>query len=251
MDFVQSFDYHPDMVTPPRRRWHQFGIKGLFAAVAILALPLGWHMRNVHRQQAIVARIQQLGGSVTYDYQLVATQNGLKTRVANPKASTLGSWLGVDHVHDVVSVTLSNANVTDDDLRLLAQLPKLQGIDLQESNMLNDSLECLKAIPDLRFLNLRHTSIDDDGLEFIICHKNLKLLNLSQTHLSDAGLARLESLDNLAWMDLSQTDLTDNGLQHFGSLDRLTWLVVRATGVTYEGVKRLQAALPKATIIFP
>ena len=236
---------------PTRHRWFQFGLRTALVVVAVIAIVLAWHMRNFNRQRSAIARVLQLGGRVTYDYQLVPKANGLNSHVSDSKPSALGSWLGVDHVQDLSSVDLAQTNVTDDDLRLIVRVRSLHGVDLQKTKLTNSLLERLKSLSDLQFLNLHDTRVDDQCLEYILCHKHLRLLQLSKTDFSNAGLGRLGELTELVWMDLSETRLSDEGLEHLSGLKKLEWLVLWGTSVTPKGVERLRTALPSATIIFP
>jgi hypothetical protein len=57
------------VASPSNRRGLRFSLRTLLALLTIVALVLGWQTYRARQQKAIVARVQELGGEVVYDYQ--------------------------------------------------------------------------------------------------------------------------------------------------------------------------------------
>jgi hypothetical protein len=255
-------------MTSTRRRWFQFGLRTGLVIVTAIAIALAWHTANANRQRAAIARVTDLGGRVTYDYQRKPLGDGtfFYERVEDAKVTALASWLGTDHVHNLVGVDFTCAKktaMTVNDLQLIAQVRSVECVQFPQvayadpyrrpkATVTDEMLQALRPLPRLRELNLHSKTLDDRQLiQFVICHKNLWLLQLANTAISDVGVERLGGLTELEWMDLSATHVTDAGLDHLHSLKKMRWLVLVLTDVTPEGVGRLRTALPKATIVYP
>jgi hypothetical protein len=132
----------------------RFGLKSLFVLILILSLPLSWLAAERNRKNAereALAAIEKLGGRV----QLSWTSEG---QDQPPGSTWLRFLLGDDFFVHATAVDLShNPRVSDEDIRLLAQLPKVKQIDLRETFVSDDCLRWLVRLTDLEELNLLHT----------------------------------------------------------------------------------------------
>ena len=112
----------------PKRRWYQFHLWHLFVLVLIAAIPCSWfacRMVKAKRQAAAVESIQDLGGWVTYDFELgpnvlirgsVAPDGSMVQEPVPPGPAWLRDFVGVDFLADVVRVSFDNTKITDADL---------------------------------------------------------------------------------------------------------------------------------------
>jgi hypothetical protein len=124
-----------------------------------------------------------------------------------------------------VTLHLADQDVTDDHLRLVAQLPNVA------------------------WLNLAGTKITDEGLAVLKTLEGLEKLHLERTGIGDAGLAHLTGLKKLVYLNVYGTKVTDEGLKHLEGLANLRRLYVWQSQVTPEGIARLKEKLPELTII--
>jgi hypothetical protein len=104
------------------------------------------------------------------------------------------------------------------------------------------------ALARLASLDLADTAIGDLGLAHLIRFPALTHLNLSHTTITDAGIAHLAALKHLTQLQLAVTDISDAVVESLSRLGQLQSLDLQLTAVSEEGVRRLQRALPKATI---
>lgn len=98
----------------------------------------------------------------------------------------------------IISLNLSNSNLTDEMMSVVADLPHVQKLFLQKTTITGKGLQALQQLQYLEYLNVYDTKVDDAGLEYL---KNLKRLNklfLWQTDVKEAAMSSLENeLPNL------------------------------------------------------
>jgi hypothetical protein len=191
-------------------------------------------------QEAAVQVVRRLGGTVQYDYQLAAPGPPYRwadARPADPEA-----------FHPVLQVCLRDAPATDDDLRAIAKLPRLEVLLLPGTKVTGAGLVHLKDLTSLRLLDLWDTRVDDAGIKHLRQLTKLWSLGLGQTGVTDAGLAHLAGLTGLESVGLKETGVTDAGLRHLEGLTRLRAVAAQKTAVTAAGADRLRAAVPGVTV---
>ncbi len=180
----------PDKIEPKcKRRWFQFSLRSLLIFVTLVGCGLGWlgfKVRAASRQQANVAAIVKLGGSVEYDYDNDAQGN----RVPNPTPpgpKWLRGLLGDDFFRDVTGCDLTDKPVTDAELKHVANFAKLKWLFLDGTQVTDAGLEQLEGLTELTELSLVRTQITEAGLE------HLKgLTQLEELHLYGTQVRRQE-----------------------------------------------------------
>ena len=88
-----------------------------------------------------------------------------------------------------------------------------QMLDLGESEITDDDLRRLADFVGLEILMLPETAITDAGLESLENCSKLKILFLHETGISDAGLVHLEGLANLTYVSVEATSVTGEGVK--------------------------------------
>ncbi len=134
---------------------------------------------------------------------------------------------------------LSLRLATDADVKHLAGLTRLQGLDLCNTKITDGGLTHLKGLTGLCELLLCDTRITDIGLEHLKGLTALRQLWLDRTQVTDAGLRHLKGLTKLQELRLEGTSITDAGLMHFTGLTALQNLDLRNTQTTNAGLERL------------
>lgn len=104
-------------------------------------------------------------------------------------------------------------SAADDDLALLAEMPRVRELDLSQSKVTDAGLAHLGRLTQLKSLSLDQTAITDAGLEHIAKLTQLELLGLSQTAITDAGLSKLKTFVNLKFLHVDKTRTTEAGLK--------------------------------------
>lgn len=120
--------------------------------------------------------------------------------------------------------------VTDDGVRHLARLPRLQHLDLSGTNITDAGLEVLRDLPRLRTLSLAWTRVTDRGVRVLRHCEELEHVNLAavpqsgETWPARAGDAALRALAGKSRLRHLEIALTDAGLALLHDLPVLeTW----------------------------
>ena len=119
-------------------------------------------------------------------------------------AKTQLSTVGYENLSKLVNLqrlSLLGCPVTDDQLKLLSNLDKLEYLDLSGCDQITDeAFKTLAAFPSLRILHVAKTPISDRALANLASSKTLDDLDFSGTDISDRGIeylgtGKLHSLD--------------------------------------------------------
>jgi hypothetical protein len=148
----------------------------------------------------------------------------------------------------IVEMNLSNKELSDADLKELANYKQLQKLDLGNTQLDDVGLKHLAALNQLQWLSIGFTQVSDAGLKELAPLQQLRWLDLGHTKVSDAGLKELVALKQLQTLHLYDTAVSDAGLKDLVALRQLGELNLKGTKVSDTGVKELQKALPMCQI---
>lgn len=141
------------------------------------------------------------------------------------------------------------SQVTGAGLEHVKKLPNLIDLDLSEnSSMFDPDMIHLAEMNKLQRLNLWRVAITDAGVAPLENLTDMKWLNLDNTQLSDAGLTHLKAMQKLEFLHLGSTAISNDGLSELAGLKTLKDLKVTRTAVTDEGVDSLKKELPDTDI---
>ncbi|BBM84805.1 HEAT repeat domain-containing protein [Candidatus Uabimicrobium amorphum] len=152
------------------------------------------------------------------------------------------------------------AEISDAELALLRNLPKLKTLYLQSSKVTSlqpiasfshlrtlylrkvqsNSVVHLKKLASLQNLHLLNMNISVDDIRELSTLKNLEKLSLSVSTIYDKHLVHLSKFQKLSDLDLSRTMITDSGMKIIDGLENITRLSISHTEVTDKGVLLLQ-----------
>jgi hypothetical protein len=158
------------------------------------------------------------------------------------------NWKSVNRVEELpdqpFSVKFINfyqpGKLTDDDMRRIRDLPKLETLMVVGQPITGTGLGHLKNVPRLGQLILNNSHIADDDLIHLKNLPQLMNLDLAGTRVSNKGLVHLEGCTNLRILSLDRTAVSNKGLSHLEGLTNLTSLNVDHTAVDDDGLIHLQ-----------
>jgi hypothetical protein len=262
------------------RRRFQFSIRSLLVLTVALAPPCSWlamEMKKAREPHAAVAAIEELGGVVSYDFQVA--DHGMSSTAEAPQWKWLRKLLGDDFFNDVIEVGIDETgdrkNVTDDDLECLSALPQLKGLSFGFCPKVTDAgMVHLKGLTKLKSLSLFCSNITDAGLkpierltqledlqvfcilsdvglEYLKRLKRLKTLNISCRHLIGEGFIHLKGLTQLQALELYDFDMPEPHnipLKQIAQLTQLRKLKVNCLHFHPGDVKQLRQALPNCEV---
>lgn len=250
------------------RRWLRFSLRTFFLLLTLFAVWLGVMTHRAREQGNAVSVINSLGGTVQYDYEFEADWNFLP-HAKPPGPKWLRGVIGPDFGTNVVIVNYwrngtpgiatdkdlsvllslprlrdlrlgSSPAITDDGLKNIGRLSRLESLDLSDTGITDDGLAHLSHSGRLSYLFLVRCGIDGSGLRHLR-HLPLKHLNLNWTRLVDANLGHVGEMKSLESLTMQDTPITDNGLAQIAGLKDLWELHIHNTAVTGDGLSHLES----------
>jgi hypothetical protein len=97
---------------------------------------------------------------------------------------------------------LPHTQVDDEGVRVIAQLPAIQDLDLENTTVTGVTFGSMTK---LEALNLERTKLTDNGLDIVAQLPSLKKLSIAYTSISDAGLKSLHAARGLKELNLTGT----------------------------------------------
>jgi uncharacterized protein (TIGR02996 family) len=150
-------------------------------------------------------------------------------RLAGIRSLDFDAAAALEGLTNLRQLELTWCDVSDEALRRLARLDRLEELDLYQT-------------VDGR--------ISDEGVEALRGLSRLRVLKLAgHQGVTDRGLASLRGLTRLEILDLSETGITDAGLAHLHGLKELEYFDAHRTAVSIGGARTLATALPKVLIV--
>ncbi len=138
-------------ITPnPKRRFLRFTLRSLLLLMLVVCVALGWKVERARKQRDAVNWIQELGGSVSYDYEIDNNDRTIPN-AEPPGPKWLMKQLGIDFFDDVVRVDLSEATQVSD-VTALSGLTNLKGLGLSDTPV--SSVTALSGLTSLEELSL-------------------------------------------------------------------------------------------------
>ena len=207
----------------PWRRFLRFSVRGLIILVLVVAVALGWIVRQAHIQRDAVAAIRKAGGFVAYSWDW---DQGKSIPGGRPSvASWIVESIGVDFFGHVTHVEFGGTSrPADTVLAEVGRLNQLQRLWLSNTSVITEA-----------------ELVDLDGLT------KISFVDVNSSQVTDAGLAHLKGLANLSIFSLYGTQVTDAGPVHLKGLTNLS-IVSFGGQATVAGMNELKQALPRLKI---
>jgi hypothetical protein len=218
-------------------------LRTLLVLLTIAAVWLAVVANRAREQLAVVARIEQLGGTVWYDWEYEQHRSGDPSllRDAQPRGPRwLRRLIGPEYFQDVVWVVLDETAVTDGDLRRIGKLRRLQLLSLNRTCVSDAGLRELRLLTELRSLGLAETNVTGEGLQHLIRCKELQILILDGSAFGDAGVRYISQFRELHMLALGETHISSAAVEPIGNLEELQFLSLSHTAVDDAAVRALQ-----------
>jgi hypothetical protein len=116
----------------------------------------------------------------------------------------------------IISLDLSNSDIKDDDLAVLANMTQLEYIYLEGNPKLTDAgIAHLAKCTKLRHLELNQTSVTGTGFAALAGCQELRTIDLTQCPVTDETVVQIPRFAVLDNIYLGGTQITDTGARHF------------------------------------
>jgi internalin A len=237
---------------PRRRRRLQFSLRTLLIFVTLVAVVCSCLRIFVFGQYFIAQRAEALGALVVYDcdenppyrgdvYKFLF---GHVVHVVFDKPVSDSDLYQLRNLPRLHYVFVRGPQITDDGLKILAELPNIEALGFEETSITPKGFEELKKIGKLDYVALGGAAVGDSTLEVIGSLPNLRFLKLWETSVTDDGMACVAHLSNLRELYLrDNNNVTD--VSPIGQLANIEWLAVESSAAlkgfdTWKNLKKLK-----------
>jgi len=139
--------------------------------------------------------------------------------------------------------------VGDFNVGQIAQIAKLEALDLGGTNLSDRGVAELARLKDLHTLDLRGTRVTGKGLAAIALLPQLRHLKLWQAKgIDDAAIPALLEMTSLVSLEVPETSLTAAGLMQLASHKSLKQLYVGGITLSEEQLAALRQAMPNCHV---
>ncbi len=259
--------------TTKRPRWLRYSLRGLLVMVLVLSVALAgyvWLLQDLHEQQAIEARLNELGCRAKWDMEY---REDFPLPVK--RAPTVPIWvielLGGDPNSQITAISVDydspsegNADKLHAALSIANDLQEFCSLSIQGDHrdpprsqldgfrapgttkmlflsrvdLTDETLREIGQLIELKRLSVHEVSVPDDAVHHLSGLTQLKALTLDRTNVTSACLPVIGQLTSLDDLSLRETKITDAKLESLQSLRNLEHLDLTQTNIT-------SAALPK------
>lgn len=196
----------------------------LFTAAAVGCY---WVLVPAMRQQRAIELVHVLAGQGTNpEHWENFTHQPVKFRVfdAQHPPTTTGEWIqrllcqqvGYKYFGTVEEVSLADAPLDDNDLRLLADLRGLRSLNLSGAQINDAALVHVAKCASLTKLSIAFAPITDEGIEHLSGLRNLESLTATGTHITDSAIPLLRKMPSLATVGCYKTNVSREGEASLG-----------------------------------
>lgn len=150
----------------------------------------------------------------------------------------------------LIRVSLAESRVTQRGIRSFRGMEKLQRLDLSRTRYTRDAVGCLSDLPALQDLRLGgcHWLTDDDLVRFVSL-KKLDRLDLSETSVTPAGLKHLTQHDARIQLNLDRCPaVNEESLESLDDLGNIRHLSLNGCLITSRGYQKLCHRFPGTSI---
>jgi Leucine-rich repeat (LRR) protein len=197
-----------------KRRWLQFSLRTLLVTMLVVGAASGWigsRLQRARHQEQVVKQLTQLGASVFYDFEWENFEEVLLTlNFDSPRTPPGPEWLrslvGDDCFRRVVGVHFQSGHRSEEVVRLAATLPDVIYLNLSgyaDQNLTDAGLAALANLPKLEQLEVNNSArITNDGLRVLPRLTKLQGLVLTGNKQMDvSGLRHIAGLPNLRTLE--------------------------------------------------
>jgi hypothetical protein len=124
----------------------------------------------------------------------------------------------------ILKINLSKCNVSDNDVRMLSGLKRIEDVNLRETNIGDAAMSILTRLGSLTNLNVQDTKVTDAGLSDVARLTNLRYLNLAGLSIGRRGLSHVAQLVQLETLLLGGVQANDEAIGELGKLSNLRLL---------------------------
>ncbi|MBD3331253.1 hypothetical protein GF356_00260 [candidate division GN15 bacterium] len=212
----------------------------LVLVTALACSYLACHIQQHRREEAAIRELRALGANVTVQpvedwiCNCVVWRSvpyDTLTSIDLPGAHLPAAVSSLRECRQLQSFICRGATLDQSTMRVVADFPLLEKLDLAESTFVEDADNYIGECERLAHLNLSASNITDRTSVRIARLRKLKSLTLDDTSITDHGVAYLAALPDLVALGISATEIRGDGLRWLAENDNLACLNCDASPV--------------------
>jgi Leucine Rich repeat len=141
-------------------------------------------------------------------------------------------------------------NISDEGLRHLACVTKLESLELSSTKLTGAGLSELASLTRLTALRLKCPLLSDRELPALVSMKGLQSLVLEQSQVAGPGLASLTGLSKLSLLSLHGYNITDEAIPFLATFPMAVDFEFIHTRVSKVRINQLQSSRAKSAVIW-
>ena len=156
----------------------RFRLRTLMILVMICGVLLAWlamKIQQARNQQNAAKAVIQLGAHIYYDYQFPDRNTGLKPGAVSQVPPFILSMFGDGMFSDVTYLAWESNTITNEDLRILSNFPRLKKLHLTGNKISAKGLVVLSELDELEEVSLG-MEMTDSGLDHLAGIKSMQEL---------------------------------------------------------------------------
>ncbi|MEZ6137834.1 MAG: hypothetical protein R3C53_23345 [Pirellulaceae bacterium] len=159
---------------------------------------------------------------------------------------TLEDLAELQYVTELTDLLIDSGGVTDEGLKHIAQLSRLEHLRLIDCPITDIGIELLAdaGLNKLRILNIPDAEVTADGLAYLAKLPSLVQLRLGRSQLDDRAVSEIAKLPHLESLHLIGPSLTDAALDSLATAPELTSLYIDDCQLSDAAWERLFTAKP-------
>ena len=201
----------------------RFRLTTLLVGVTAVCAALGIAMHHAQRKKGAVARLEQIGAAVFFDYQKNA-HGGFDFDAPLPTSGWARSTLIDDYLQKALCVRVWDVRLTDADVSAITALGDLETLEFYRCDFSSVYCEPLARLGKLKKLIVEQCELGKTDLAPLVRLTSLVQLELNDTDFGEQGLPPLSSLASLETLWLRGASVAPGAMEAIGSLPMLQYL---------------------------
>lgn len=155
---------------------------------------------------------------------------------------------GIKDWHEVTTLIMDDANISDASCENFKQLPKLDTLSISNTSITADGLQKLN-LEQMVALNINRVKRAKTLLARLSKNRVLQRLHLMGADLNDDDLKYIARIRSLRWMDLKNNFFTDAGIRPLVSLVKMKDLQIDGMGLTPKSIQTFSQFPELSTLV--
>jgi hypothetical protein len=218
-----------------------FATAQLSAVLGVLALAAGCQKEAAGTAPGPTPRASRSHVPAGEDPEVVAYANNKGWQLYDDEWQVDGKRIASLTVPGPDKPAAGKVHLTAEDYSMIARSKKARLLDLSDAEVTDDGLKVIAGAPALEAIFVGGEKVTDAGMKVLAGCKSLEMVGLVSTKkVTDEGVKELAALPNLHTLSLSGVTLTGAGFAAFAGSESLeSVLLAKVNGLTDESVKHL------------